>query len=561
MCEPSSPDFDGTPDGIRAKRALLAHVRHELRTPINAILGYSEMLIEDAESDAARADLDKIHSGGRQALMVVNEVLDPQRLESLHNISLPEFEAKIRRMLHPLVDEIVRCCDKLIGPRPEEPGDGEVSDLHRIRKASHALLMCADGIVALWEAQSPERHEGRELWVGVRESGAPYPSDGTYAARHGGAGTLLVVDDNEANLNLLCRRLSRDGHKVFSAFGGPEALEVLKAGNIDIVLLDIVMPNMNGYELLKRMKGDEALSHIPVIMLSSLEDMETTVRCIETGAEDYLLKPYNTVFLRARIGISLERKRLRDSEVRLFRELQENYRRLMELEALRDSLTHMIIHDLRTPLTSILGGLKTLRLMSTGGGDERELIEIAVDSSEALLSMINDLLDINRMESGAPALDKGEFEVEALVEKALLQVSALAESKEISLSCNLAPELPSITVDGSKVVRTLVNLLGNAVKFTRRGGSIALAACRREEAMHFSVTDTGEGIPNEAFEYIFEKFGQVKTRSEGCKYSTGLGLTFCKMVVEAHGGRIWVESERGKGSTFHFTIPIGSPSK
>jgi signal transduction histidine kinase len=212
-------------------------------------------------------------------------------------------------------------------------------------------------------------------------------------------------------------------------------------------------------------------------------------------------------------------------------------------------------------LTSILGGLKTLRLMSTGGGDERELIEIAVDSSEALLSMINDLLDINRMESGAPALDKGEFEVEALVEKALLQVSALAESKEISLSCNLAPELPSITVDGSKVVRTLVNLLGNAVKFTRRGGSIALAACRREEAMHFSVTDTGEGIPNEAFEYIFEKFGQVKTRSEGCKYSTGLGLTFCKMVVEAHGGRIWVESERGKGSTFHFTIPIGSPSK
>ena len=144
-----------------------------------------------------------------------------------------------------------------------------------------------------------------------------------------------------------------------------------------------------------------------------------------------------------------------------------------------------------------------------------------------------------------------------LIETALGQVATLARKKNLTLVTELAPDLPPFRADEEKLRRTIVNLLGNAIKFTSEEGTITVGACRDtvQEAVIFSVRDTGEGIPAEAFGRIFEKFGQVETRKAGRKMSTGLGLTFCKMVAEAHGGRIWVESELGKGSVFLFSIP------
>ena len=256
-----------------------------------------------------------------------------------------------------------------------------------------------------------------------------------------------------------------------------------------------------------------------------------------------------------------ERRRVQDIETRFTTELQESYRRLQELEKLRDDLTHMIIHDLRTPLASVIAGMQTLEVAGDLNTDQREMMDIAVVGGNTLLGMINDLLDVEKLESGTMTLDYASIAVPDLIASAVAQVNSLIAKKRIVLVTEIAPGLPAVAADESKLRRTLVNLLGNAIKFTPTDGTITVGARIGDDpnAVVFSVSDTGEGIPAESFERIFEKFGQVQTRTGGRAMSTGLGLTFCKLTVEAHGGSIDVESTMGKGSTFCFNIPV-SPS-
>jgi signal transduction histidine kinase len=292
-------------------------------------------------------------------------------------------------------------------------------------------------------------------------------------------------------------------------------------------------------------------------MISALDDMGSIVRCIEMGAEDYLAKPFDATLLRARIGASLEKKRLRDRERALFQQVQTNYRQLQQLERLRDDLTHMIVHDLRTPLTSFLSGLQTLGLIGDLNAVQEEILTGAVMGGQTLLGMINDLLDISKMESHSLVLEFDTLTASVLVQHAVRQVGSLAAEKNQTLHVEDLSYLPSFEGDEEKLLRTLVNLLSNAIKFTPIGGVITISAGLTEdgEALLFRVRDTGEGIPQEALERIFDKFGQVETRQAGRKMSTGLGLTFCKLAIEAHGGSIRVESTLGQGSTFSFSIP------
>ena len=256
-----------------------------------------------------------------------------------------------------------------------------------------------------------------------------------------------------------------------------------------------------------------------------------------------------------------ERRRVRDLERRVTAELQENYRRLQELEKLRDDLTHMIIHDLRTPLTSVITGMQTLEIAGDLNMDQREMLDLAVVGGETLLGMINDLLDVEKLESGTMPLDYTVLSAAALAASAVGQVAPLAESKPLTLVQQIAEDLPPLSGDENKLRRTLVNLLGNAIKFTPAGGTVTIEVARspEQQAVAFVVRDTGEGIPAESFGRIFEKFGQVASRQGGRMMSTGLGLTFCKLAVEAHGGEIRVESTPDQGSTFRFTIPLAAP--
>ena len=368
-------------------------------------------------------------------------------------------------------------------------------------------------------------------------------------------GTLLVVDDDRMQRMILSRCLSQQGHTVEAVENGAVALSRLLDQPFDAVLLDVKMPEMDGFEVLERIMGHPSLQQIPVIMVSGVEEMGGVVACIEMGAADYLYKPFDPSLLRARIQNCLEKKRFHDREISLRAQLQDKYNQLSELEKLRDSLTGMIVHDLRTPLTSLLTGLQTVEMVGELNDEQKEVFQLSIDGGQQLLGMINDLLDVSKMEDGSMTLDRRPLAISALVQSALRQVAPLAYDKRIALTTDLAPDLPMLDLDENKMTRTLVNLLGNAIKFTPQNGTITVTAhCGKGECV-VRVRDTGEGVPPAAFERIFEKFGQVETRKAGHKMSTGLGLTFCKLVVEAHDGRIWVESELGLGSTFSCALP------
>ena len=487
--QPTKPPTPETPSETPTHDLPSALV-HDFRTPLNQIIGYSEMLIESAQEthqDDFAADLEKVRSAGHRLLSLINDNF----------------------------------------------------------RSVHTTEIAAPTAAALIEAKKPV------VVTDIEYSIAEKTIEPTQ-------GFILVVDDIEANRDVLSRRLEKQGYDVATAKNGVRALKKLRTQSFDLVLLDIMMPEMDGYEVLQTIQNDETLRHIPVVMISALGEMDSVVRCVEMGAADYLTKPFNPTLLKARIGASLEKKRAHDREIQLFAQLQENYGRLQELEKLRDNLTHMIIHDLRTPLTSVIMGMQTLEIAGDLNDDQREMLNIAVSGGETLLGMINDLLDVEKLESGAMQLDLAVLSPTELVDSAIVQVATLVESKQLSLLRHVAADLPTLRGDESKLRRTLVNLLGNAIKFTPSGGTITVETRMGEDAQSvvFDVKDTGEGIPLESFERIFEKFGQVESRQAGRMMSTGLGLTFCKLAVEAHGGHIGVESVIGEGSTFCFALPL-----
>ncbi len=242
----------------------------------------------------------------------------------------------------------------------------------------------------------------------------------------------------------------------------------------------------------------------------------------------------------------------------LYGELRTNYERLQTLERLRDDLTFMIVHDLRTPLTSFITGLPLMAEVGDLNELQRQLLGRVLRGGDTLLAMINNLLDIARMEGGSLQLDYADVTAAEIVAWSVEQVTMLAEDKQLRVEQQVAADLPLFQADVDLLQRVLVNLLGNAIRFSPAAGMVKVTTQHAAEAdlIQFAVTDTGPGVRREHFERIFEKFGQVEAAHIGRKASTGLGLTFCKLAVEAHGGRIWVESEEGRGSTFTFVVPL-----
>lgn len=467
----------------------------------------------------------------------------------------PEFLHDLRTPLN----HIIGYCEMLLGQAEEEGQTSYVADLKRIQGAGQQLLVLLNtGAPQPKDDVTPDEGPSPHVMSVGLQSVSPEGDQSGRSDSESSQALILVVDDNKENRDLLARRLEHEHYGVVMAENGREAIDRLRAQAFDLLLLDIMMPEIDGYEVLRQIKADESLRHIPVIMVSALDELDSVVRCIEMGADDYLPKPFEPALLKARVGAYLEKKRARDRETHLFEQLEQNFKRLQAVEQLRDSLTHMIIHDLRTPLSSVISGMQTVEGMGELNADQREAIGIALVGGSTLLEMVNGLLDVDKMESGSMQLDYSLLDAAALVASALDQVAQLATDKGLTLVKKIAADVPAFQGDEDTLRRTLVNLLGNAIKFTPSGGTVTVAVHHSGDRVPlvFSVHDTGEGIPAEAFERIFEKFGQVESRQGGRVMSTGLGLTFCKLAVESHGGNIGVESVPGQGSVFSFTIPL-----
>ncbi len=427
-----------------------------------------------------------------------------------------------------------------------QPREAFIIDLQRVRDAGYRML-------ALIEEHFTVASDKRL----PRQIVAPIVDDSLFdkdvdESEQPASGLLLIVDDDAANRDVLSRRVTRQGHRVVTASSGREALELMRQTEFDAVLLDIMMPDVDGYAVLGEIKRDERLRHVPVIMISAIDEVQSVVRCIEAGADDYLTKPFDPTLLKARLGASLEKKRSRDREAVLYERLQQNFTRLQQLEQARDDMRNMIVHDLRTPLTAVIAGVEMLRSHGALSETQRELVTIAAGGGRTLLSMINDLLDVEKMESGTTKLKYAALPALAIATAAAEQVRVLADIERTEIVIDVDAQLPPFAGDENLLTRALVNLIANAVKFTR-AGKVFVSASQAGSHIRFAVRDTGAGIPEEAFAQIFEKFGQVDAQS---RVGTGLGLAFCKLAVEAHGGTIAVESTPGVGSTFSFTIPL-----
>lgn len=293
-------------------RGALAHLRHELRTPLNHIIGYTEMLVEDAGYPEHKAALQGILTDAQMLLGLINEFLAP----TFEDGGVDMAGLSIRLDL-PLTGVIAAC--RVIKSQIAESDEAR-ADIDRIATAAEHL--------------SDLVRSGLAERVAERNAAIPLPKVPTDAtqARVTVSGTILIVDDNGENREMLGRRLIREGYEVRSAAGGTEALACLEMAVVDLVLLDVMMPDINGYEVLKRLKANPQLSDIPVLMISSLEDTHGIARCIELGADDYLPKPFNPVILRARVGACLEKKHLRDRDRRHVTQLQAEKERLQQTQ-------------------------------------------------------------------------------------------------------------------------------------------------------------------------------------------------------------------------------------
>ncbi|HJQ12835.1 MAG TPA: ATP-binding protein [Gemmatimonadaceae bacterium] len=369
---------------------------------------------------------------------------------------------------------------------------------------------------------------------------------------------ILVADDIPANVELLLDQLNSLGYETVTAVDGPSAIAAAFENHPDLCILDVAMPagdlgvddRSTGFEVCRRIKRDSRTSRIPVIFVTALNDTSDRVRGIEAGGDDFLTKPHNRLVLGARVRSLLKLKAATDA-------LEDSLRKLRELEKVRDDLMKMIVHDLKTPLTSVLATLEMLADGDFGEVSIRQKAAIgdAETKSEDLLALIDDILEVARIEEAHISLSLAPIAPGALLAELVHEWSHRFQQEQTTASVNVADDAPVFTGDKNLIKRVFSNLIQNAVTHSSHPVHLELSARKAGHGVLFTVSDNGPGIPPEYHEVIFRKFGQVEVPRTPRTRSSGLGLTFCKLVVERHQGRIWVKSAEGKGSSFYIELP------
>ncbi|HWB57919.1 MAG TPA: hybrid sensor histidine kinase/response regulator [Chthoniobacteraceae bacterium] len=362
---------------------------------------------------------------------------------------------------------------------------------------------------------------------------------------------ILVVDDTPANLQLLTGMLKDCGYKVRAALNGELALQTARHSPPDLILLDITMPGLSGYDVATELKRDEALQKIPIIFISALTEPLDKVRAFIVGGVDYVTKPFHFEEVAARVATHLKISRLQCGIERSNENLRQTNDELRRLQELRDSLVHMIIHDMNSPLGAMIGFVGLCKSSGNIPPEIANYLGHAHSAATRLGEMVRSMLDISKMEAGQLKLHRTDCDLAEIVREIFAQFEPLRKNRRFEVD---APAQPLIlSIDRDLITRVLQNLIGNALKYAPDGTAVRVALQATESAARVSVIDAGSGIPPEYHGRIFEKFGQVE--KSGPRVGTGLGLTFCRLAIEAHGGRIGVDSEVGKGSTFWFEIP------
>lgn len=484
-------------------------------------------------------------------------------------------------------------------------------------------------------------------------------------------GDILVIDDTPENLHLLSAMLTAQGYKVRSVTKGSTGLRGAQAAPPDLILLDIKMPEMSGYEVCQHLKADDRTRDLPVIFISALDDVLDKVKAFAVGGVDYITKPFQVEEVLARIENHLTIRRLRLSlqeqnfqmqqEIRSRQQAEEKFAKafrsspnpiaittflqrrfidanssflrmsgyslqevightaaelnlgvtqemydnalqkllqtgalhnqefefrtksgevrivllsielielsgiqcalniindITERKRLEDEFISLVSHELRNPLTSLVGSLDLLGTGNLGTltSKGQQVLNIAIANTERLIRLVNDILDLERMKSGKVTMEKVKCNCQDLLIQAAEAMQGMAEQAQITLvTKTLTAEL---LVDPDRILQTLTNLISNAIKFSEPGSTVWLLAQLHSDHIQIQVQDQGRGIPVDKLQTIFERFQQVDASDSRKKGGTGLGLAICRKIIEQHHGKIWAQSVLGQGSTFHITLPL-----
>jgi len=368
--------------------------------------------------------------------------------------------------------------------------------------------------------------------------------------------TILVVDDNEQNRSLAQHTLTDEGYRVVLASGGAEGIAAFEKEQPDCILLDVRMPDMDGFTVCERIRALPRGSETPVLFLTALRDVDTFDHALRAGGDDFLTKPVRPTELLVRVQSALKLRRM-NVELREHYELLKNQRdAMLRLQLAKERITAFVVHDLKNPVS--LMDLHAQRLLREEGLSPRALESATQIRTQArqLTRMIMNLLDVSKADEGQLSPKRLDIDLRVLVAEVFSELDVNAQSRSVVLASTLHTD--RIHVDADLFRRTLINLVENAIRYAPRETSITVTATAFDGGTELRVADAGGGIPASLREKVFSPFVQVESGAGVvARGSRGLGLTFCKLAVEAHGGEIWIEDAE-PGAVFCVKLPHGA---
>ena len=363
---------------------------------------------------------------------------------------------------------------------------------------------------------------------------------------------ILIVDDTPINIAILKRTLQDTAHNLYEAENGSQALKLVQIMRFDLILLDVMMPNMDGFEVCKRLRENPNTAEVPVIFVTALHEDQSRVKGFDVGGNDYITKPFYPDEVVARVNTHIDLYLKRQELERINRQEQKFFN---EINAIREDLLAQLRHDVKSPISSINTMAYIIRRRVEDEDIQRYAHSIEV-AAFGIIDLIENLLELIKLETGR-LVSPQPIAAADFFKEVIQSYEVVIESNDLVLSANL-DELASTIIckiDAAQIRRVMDNLLSNAIKYTPSGGTVSINFRTTSEILEVEVKDTGSGIRSDELERIFDRFYRV---SEDDHEGTGLGLYIVKQIILQHNGTVSAKSQLGQGTTFTITLPLRS---